>query len=420
MTSGAKISRLPGMMNLSFLLATRLIRSRYHERSITLMFWISLSGIIIGSGALALVAAVMEGFEQETHKKLQGVHSDLIIRADGDPIDVDAVRRIVTEKFPAISAIAPRAHSYVITRSPRTGKLLSLSTIIGIDPLAEAQTSNLAQTVIEPTKKMPPERFVEWLKQGIALGKSQAQSLGVSVGDMVTLYYAPDIGSQRKVSLATFKAPVSLIFKTGVDEFDAGTIFTSLAFFAELFPDTEITSLGARTTTFNESMRQDLERELDADVSSWKELYPALVSALILEKYAMFFILALVTLVAAINIVSLIFMIITNKRRELAILQTLGLPASKIVHIFTLVGVGMATIGATIGITIAIFLSYILNTYKLISLPDVYYVSHLPAHMNAAIIISVFFTVVFLGFVSSIYAARASQTISLATLLKFE
>ena len=110
-----------------------------------------------------------------------------------------------------------------------------------------------------------------------------------------------------------------------------------------------------------------MKNRFHLDVFTWKELYPALVAALKLEKYAMFFIFALITLVASMNIISLIFMQIIQKRPDIAIYQALGMHNRTIINLFRLMGIGLATIAAIAGLFAAFIAGLLLEKYPFIS-----------------------------------------------------
>ena len=101
------------------------------------------------------------------------------------------------------------------------------------------------------------------------------------------------------------------------------------------------------------------------------------MAALALEKYAMFFILFLIVLIASMNTISLLFMFITHKKRTIGLLSAMGMSRAAIMKTFITLGMGITFSAACVGLAAAIGISLLLEEYHLISLPDVYYVSHL-------------------------------------------
>ena len=156
------------------------------------------------------------------------------------------------------------------------------------------------------------------------------------------------------------------------------------------------------------------------EVYSWQELYPALVSALKLEKYAMGLILALIMLVASMNIISLLFMQITQKRGDIAILQAMGMSHAAIESIFIGIGMTISAAASAIGVLIALILGFFIHRYPLIELPDVYYVTHLPVEFDASICFSVFALILIMSFCATIFSARSTRKINISNVLRFE
>lgn len=401
---------------LILLLARRILRGSRHERSINIMVFICAGGIIIGTAALALVAAIMTGLEYQTHKQLQGFHSDLIVRTADASLKYSAIQAAIrTELADVATAAAPRGYGVVLVAANDQSTPTACK-LVGILPDDEKKVSTLSTTVISGS----------WLStndEGILIGSSLAQSLNMHVGDEINLMYASEARSHgRKLTLDQYPVKVVGIFKTGIEEFDTETIICPLSTFAEIFPAHPITVIGVAKTpnTDDATAIARLNAVLDLEVLSWKDLYEPLVAAMLLEKYAMFLILALIALVACTNTVSLILMIMTTRRKDLAILTTLGVSDRSRVILFTLMGMIITIPSCIIGLLIATGMSYALETYHLIPLPDVYYVNYLPAHMTWGIIVLSGITVIGISFITSFFSALRARTLPIAQILKFD
>ncbi len=179
-------------------------------------------------------------------------------------------------------------------------------------------------------------------------------------------------------------------------------------------------SLRLQQSTDIESLKKRLHARLPLQAISWQDRYPAIVAALRLEKYAMFFILALITLVASMNIIALLSMHISSKRTDIAILRAMGIPLTTIKHAFVLFGLIIAGTATTIGIACASMASWIIEHYPCITLPDVYYVSTLPANMELNIAILVFCVVMIVTCFALAIAIRMINTIHITHVLRFE
>jgi len=410
------------MHRLSLFLAWRYITGSAYEKSITTMIRICFLSILIGSFALALVSAVMHGYEEVVYKKMQGIHAQLTIRGYGDQLNVPAISTIIQKQFPEVTGLSPHAVQYVIVQQEDTQRTPVVVMLKAIDPEHEAHVSTIANKIISQKDGIPSlSKIIH--DNNIAIGEGLAHELGITVGDTVQLIYSENMQPKgRKVTMNATEARVNGIFKTGIDEFDNLLTLCSLDFMEQLFPDQGATFISLQLAPHaNEAqIRDKLQHLLKLEVYSWKDLYPALVSALKLEKYAMFLILALITLVASMNIIALLFMQITQKRPDIAILRAMGMPQANITRIFLLMGMSIAVVASLCGILLAWGASILLEHYPFIELPDAYYVTHLPAKMNWSLVAAVFGVVICISFIATWFTARRTHAITIAKVLRFE
>ncbi len=403
-------------MKISLFLARRFIMHT-SEKTMRTMMIIAFLSIMLGSFALALVAAIMNGFDTQTQKAIQGIQPDIIMNAGGRALSFEKLNSILNA-YPFVKGVSPSAQGHALIKSPESDEVSSLVVVMAIDPEKEVSVSKLESMI----KSDKPVSLVDLLKDDrILMGQSLAQSLAVKEGDFTTFLFTNDTHSTDNIMLEQHKMAVGGVFKTGIDDIDAHVVFVNFPLFKTLFPDQGITQIGMKLRDqrlLDSSVATLKERFPTLNVFSWKELYPAILSALILEKYAMFFILALITLVASMNIVALLFMYITTKKTEIAVLKTMGFSSRELVFVFVMIGVGISMLAACIGLVGAMVASYVLERYPFIALPEVYYVSHLPAHMDVSIVLAVLALVLIISFIASYIPARRVYTLDAAAVLK--
>ena len=294
--------------------------------------------------------------------------------------------------------------------------------IKGIDPHAETRVSSLG-TKIVGLNNTPIKLTQAVHDDHLIIGAQLAKILDVTVGNTTTLLFAQtEEHHSRKITFDEKDATVGGIFTTGIDEFDSSLVLCSLPFFNELFPDAGIDQMSITLAphTDEQSVIERLRQRLGLEVYSWKDLYPALVSALKLEKYAMVIILALIALVASMSIISLLFMQITQKRGDIAILKAMGTHDRTIASIFLIMGMGIATAGCICGILLALVAGFLLQRYPLITLPDAYYVSHIPVTIEWQLIVMVVSIVMVLSFIATWIPAQKARSLIVAHVLRFE
>src|SRR5882672_10873309 len=107
-------------MNITpFFLAQRILLAHVYQKSISSMTIVCLSGIFIGSFSLALITAIMNGFEVTIHEKMQGIHANIIVQSYGDSIDMKVLGPVLEKEFPEIKAFSPLATHHILLRSER-------------------------------------------------------------------------------------------------------------------------------------------------------------------------------------------------------------------------------------------------------------------------------------------------------------
>jgi lipoprotein-releasing system permease protein len=406
------------MNYVTLLLAYRYMRGTAYDNTISWMVRICFLAIMIGSFALTLVHAIMHGYEQEIHKKMQGIHAQIIIRSP-DALDVDAITNHIHADFPEVIAISPSSAEYAIVRTTHHDSMPTVVLLKGVNPELERLTSCIEQKITSCSTNLSSCIY----ENTVLIGHGLAQQLMVSVGDSLELLYSENTRSTgKRITMDTAPIIVGGIFKTGIDEFDSGVIYCSYDLLRQLFQDQEISTMNIKLAPYTDERKtiHALQQSLALNVYSWKDLYPALVSALKLEKYAMFLILLLITLVASLNIISLLFMYITQKRTDIAILYTLGASHSLIMAIFTSIGMCIAGTACISGIALAWIACSLLNHYPFIELPDAYYVTHLPAIMDWPLVFLVFCAVMLLSLCATGIIAYRTKNICIAQVLKFE
>lgn len=408
------------MKLISWYLAHHYLSLKKQESSISLMALIACISIAIGSFSLALVTAVMNGFQVTIHEKMQNIQPQATIYSYKHPIAFQELKQFISKSFPTITALSPYALSHVMVKSQaiEEDETPTVAILKAINPEQEALTTALKTKIIDNY----PLTAVQ--KNQVLIGKTMARNLDLMVGDQFTLLYIehPSSSKKKKVTVHQKEAVVGGIFETGIDEYDNSTLYSSFDFFNELFPDQGITQVGLAfdSSISPSTILPQLKQEIGLDVLTWQELYRPLLSALTLEKYAMFLILLLITLVASMNIIALIFMMITHKRADIAILQAMGLSKRIIARSFILMGMILSATASIIGLAFAWLASWFIENYPFITLPDVYYVSHLPARMEWHIIGAVFFIVMFITLLAAWFSAKRVQSINIAHVLRFE
>lgn len=448
------------MNTLSTYLAWRFLWFKGKDKNISFMIKICFLSIFIGTFSLMLTLIIMNGFEKVIHEKMQGINAHVIISSPGNRLNYSDLRRTLKKEFgEVIHQISGNSVKQVIIDH---NNMRSVLFIKGVDAEREEDVSTLATKIIRPLNLQRNKAILPTIlkENQILVGYKTAKEHRLQVGDQLTILI-PEPGGQKKIFLNKKTVEIAGIFKIGLDEYDSNFAFTSLDFLNNLFDEqgvdnvtiklkpfippqivkvTEwsnlispawwkktITTLGKRFKRLfipfdyeQEVIKLLRKRFFHLEINSWKDLYPDLVSSLVLEKYVMFFILALITLVATLNMISLLFMQIQNKLRDIAIMKTIGLANKPIRSIFLALGMTITLLGSFFGLGCAAIMGYFLERYPFIQLPDVYYVSYLPARMDLDIFLVVFCATLLLGFLATWIPAHRTKRTNVAQVLRQE
>jgi lipoprotein-releasing system permease protein len=408
-------------MRLPLLLAYRFLKSSSQEKALSTMISICFVSIVLGTGSLTLVAAIMKGFEAATYKKLKGIHSDLIIDGSGKNIHYGKLKRVLADEYQdSVSSSSPTSVHHVMLQSQNskidTSFESSICLLKAIDPITEPQVSTLHEMMTKHYGLLSESLTYD----SIALGEALAERLRVSLGSIVTIVYqAEGQKDGDTISLERKQVTVKALFKTGIHEFDEQVIIASYALVNQLYPE-RIThvALALKDESKSLEIQRSLQKRLSLEVVSWKDLYPPLISALMLERYAMWLILMLVTLVASLTIIALLYMYTKHKIVDIALLKSMGMADRAIKELFLWIATIITCSATFCGIVLAAFLSWLLNTYPFITLPDVYYVSHIPATLDLPIIASVWVFALLISICAGLFPNNSLHTIRITQILR--
>ncbi|MCF7900268.1 FtsX-like permease family protein [Candidatus Babeliales bacterium] len=375
--------------------------------------------IFISTLCLTLQIFIMTGFEQVISEKMQNIYPQLVMYApEESSFDYATLKPLLLKNYSdKIAYLAPAHIKRVILQTKDTPATSAIS-LKAISAEDESNISSLEKKLI-PEKKLPSVIH----DNQIIIGKKIAEFHNLHEGDSAELLYtSDDVNNLKKASFESTPVIIGAIMDTGIMHYDTYVIIASLPFVQQTLHDENITQIGIKLKPGIDDtiFMNELEKKFHIDVHSWKTLYPALVAAQKLEKYVMFFLLALITLIACTTIISLLFMQIIRKKTDIALLKMMGMKNSEIILIFIFMGMILAIIAGIAGIIGAIGIGLLLQKYPFITLPDAYYCSHLPVSITWQICFLVFITVLFLSILSAWFSARSAQSINITQTLRFD
>ena len=409
-------------MNLPYQLfiALRYLRTKKKHKGISVNTLISTGGVAVGVMALLVVLSVMSGFHEDLQKKILGVNAHMVVlNYKGTmPGYQDVVERLKGDRD--ILSSAPFVMGQVMVSF---GKKAHGVFLRGVNPDLEKQTTEIGRFMKEggiealASKGQTP---------GIIIGKELASSLGAFKGDTINIL--SPVGKIGPLGMLPKVRQFRIvgIFEVGMFEYDSNLVLTDLKAAQEFFDmKDEVTGIQLRLADIYKAsaVRERIQNKLGFPLyaKDWMQMNRNLFSALKLEKFAMFIILILIILVASFNIVSTLIMNVIEKKREIAILKTMGATDKGVMTIFMLQGILIGLVGTIIGVTGGYLFCYILNTYEIIKLPpDIYYLSHLPVKTKLFDFIVVSLSAIIISFLATIYPAWQAARINPVEPLRYE
>jgi len=394
--------------------------SKKKHRSISFNTVVSIAGVALGVMALLVVLSVMSGFHEDIQKKILGVNSHIVAFSYTGKISNYLEKTKEIEQLKGVKAAAPFLMGQVMISHNRRSHGIFIR---GVIPELEKRTLDIHNRMKAGSYEDIEKKGDE---PGIILGNELAASLGVFLGDPVSVI--SPVGEMGPLGMLprVKKFKVVGIFEIGMYEYDSNLAITSLADLQNFmrFGD-NVNAIEVKLYDIYDAgkIKEQVENVLGPRhyARDWMEMNRNLFSALKLEKLMMFVILALIILVAAFNIVSTLIMNVIEKEREIAILKTMGATNNGIMSIFMIQGLLIGLTGTVIGLISGLLICYLLGTYELIKLPaDVYYLSHLPVKLELSDFLAVCFCAIFISFLATIYPARQAAKLDPIEAIRYE
>ena len=400
-------------MRLPLWIAARYLRTRRQSAFVSLLTAISVGGVALGVTALLTVLAVMNGFESEIQTRIAGTDAHVVLLGESASgvHDPDSLAARVA-RVPGVAGVAPFTYTKaMVFHQGYTEGLV----VKGVDLRAERGVTTVGHN-IQPALDSIPLRTPQGAP-GIVLGSELANRLSASVGDEVLLASLAGV-PRSAIGFSPRLKPFRVvgIFTSGLYTYDSSFGFISIGAAQDLFQlGSAVTGIEVRLTDMFDApaMANALLSRLDTPglrANNWIELNRNLFTWMKLEKTVMFVILALIVLVAAFNIVSTLFMVVLEKRRDIGVLKSLGATRGTVLQVFLWEGLLIGGLGTGLGAALGFILISVLKRYPFVTLPgDVYFIERLPVRPEAGDFAAVILAALVLCLAAALYPAwRAS------------
>jgi lipoprotein-releasing system permease protein len=408
-----------------WMIALRYLRPKRKEAFVSVISIISLVGIALGVATLIIVMAVMNGFRHDLLSRILGLQGDVIVQGYyGNLSNYDATAKRIT----AVPGVVSTTPTY-------DGEVMATASGISYGVLIRGMTPEKLQALTIVSKTLS-DGALEHFHGGdsVIIGARLAQKMRLVPGMQITLIaphgnvtpfgVTPRVKTYRIAG--TFDIGMSLYDETFVfmplDEaqayFNAGNTVNNMVVTVD-DPDHANALAGAIGQAAGPA----------AHIITWQDKESSYFTALMIERNVMFLILTLIILVAALNIISGLYMLVKNKSADIAVLRTMGATRGAIMRIFLISGMSIGAVGTLLGFTIGFFfcrnidfIKQFLSKLTGVTLfdPTIYFLTHMPAQMDIHDVISVVIMSLSLSFLATLYPSWRAASLDPVEALRYE
>ena len=410
-------------------IAFRYLRARRKQGGVALVSVISFFGVMAAVAVLIIVMSVMNGFRDELLGRMLGFNGHLYVAGPvlSDPARLDqAIGRIrhvpgVTQAVPMVEAEAlalGQGISGVIVRGVRPGDLKRMRLIV--DNIHPGSLRGFGEG--------------DYGGDLVLIGSRMAAQLDVRAGDQITLFSPCAAATAFGCSPTQKPYTVGGIFTVGMSEFDQTYVYMPLtqaqAFFGR-GEGVDVIEIKVSDPDRAADLRPLIQQAAggEAIVTTWQDKNQSFFNALEVERNVMRLILLLIVLVAALNIISGLWMLVKNKGRDIAILRSMGASQGAILRIFFMAGASIGVLGALAGFAVGalfcIFIKPIQGFVQWVSgvnvfSADVYFLSHIPAKIDWVEVGGILAAALAMSFLAVLFPAWRASRIDPVEALRYE
>jgi lipoprotein-releasing system permease protein len=412
--------------NLSFYIGMRYAFSKRKEGFLSFISGFSFFAMALGVMTLIVVLSVMNGFDREIKNRLLNVIPHITI-TDHDGLSTDQINRLsfqLAQANPQIRSITPHLENHAILAADNRQQAVVVRGIS--DSWASADLLR-DKMLIGSIDDLQPRQF------GILLGSQLIRQLGLSIGDQVELILP-------KLSVTPLGAFPRLKRMTVLGVFEVGAqVDTTTAYIHELdarllmryqdtYPGLQIQLHDAFSAdAIIEQLAETLPVSLDRQ--SWTSQMSTLFQAMRMEKTVVGLLLSVIIAVAAFNIIACLVLMVADKRKDIAVLRTLGARSDQIVKLFIIQGSAIGILGALFGLIVGCIVALSIGdivsfvesiTGQSLFDPSIYMISALPSKLLLDDVLMVVFGATLTSLLATIYPAWRAGQILPAEALRYD
>ncbi len=409
----------------------RMIARRYllpgqGEGFIFLVASIATAAVALGVAALVIVMSVMNGFRGELFDRILGLNGHAVIQGYGGKLENWAPLAAKVRALPGVTSATPLIEQPMVASfGNRTEGVLvrgmTLPDILGNKVMTDGVKAGSLNNLVPGANT-------------VAIGARLAEALGARVGDTLSV-----VNIQGQVTpFGTVPRIISYkivsIFEVGIFDYDKAFVVMPMQDAQTLLLLGDAVGMIEVNTVDPDKVQDILGPFADvvrpvAVINDWRSTNAALFEALVVERTVMFWLLAIVILVAAFNILSSLVMLVRAKTRDIAILRTMGATRGATMRIFIFVGTAIGSVGIAAGTAIGLVVLYFRESITgLVARvtgaelwdPSVRYLTELPSRTDPVEIVGIVVLALLLSFLATLYPAWKAASTDPVEVLRYE
>ena len=453
-------------MNISRKIARRYLFAKKHVSLLSVLTYISVSGITIGAALLISVLSIFNGFFTVIQGFLLGYDPALRVESIGGPVlewnekmaqllkedsriidFTPFVEGMALLRTRTLSGVQPYENKVVEIKGI-PAKLYAGYTMSGDEPMSldnikdvagssgsmdqKAIDINEEQGFLENLPLISGDKDLSVLqgRPGILIPEYLRAELQLDLGDEVVLLSA----RHMQKALTQISIPRSMIFTVrGVYELpyisSPPPILLDISAAHRLFlTRNKISGMDISLQDIQQaeevkaslaSVKNDLFGSAIA-LKTWYDLQKPLYDVMYLEKWGAFVVLMIIILVAALNILGSLSMIVLQKKRDIGVLRSMGLTAKQVQAIFIQQGLIIGLIGALLGALLGLGFCYLQDTFGLLKLSSAFIIDAYPVDIQWTDVLLIMLGTLGLSLLASWLPARNAAKVHPARVIRYE
>ncbi len=425
-------------MRFELFIAARYLKAKRRQAVVGVVTAISVAGVAAGVAALIIALAITNGMKRELEDRLVDTSAHVqLMRVEGDGIRGWQPLLEKLRALPHVKAAAGELNEQVmVAHGARAGFAL----VVGIVPKDERTVNNLlanatpgAEAALEPvaaptgTPAATPSENSDANQPlpPIVLGKDLADSIGATVGDSVLLVSPQGELTPMGIVPKYVRFRLAGTYHTGFYQYDSAWGYVRMADAQQLYDEPDLVSvISFKLDDLNRAAEVGNAIEQAAGkgfmTTNWMEQNRELFRALRLEQYVTFIVIALIVIVAALNILIALTMMVMEKTRDIAVLMSFGVEPGQVRRIFLLQGLLISVLGTAIGLVLGYAISWAGAQYPIHLSAEVYAIDRLPFAPRPLDGLLVAAVAIGISLLATLYPSQTAARILPAEALRYE